>query len=58
MLANSVVIMKPCQHIDGIFCGDGGHQVEEDHAKQSENQVQFSSNPEHRYCQQLSSLMM
>ena len=39
------MIFKPRQHIDGVFCGDGGHKVEEDHAEQGEDQVQFPPNP-------------
>ena len=39
------MICKPRQHIDGVFCGDGGHKVEEDHAEQGEDQVQFPPNP-------------
>ena len=56
MLANSVVIMKPCQHIDGIFCGDGRHKVEEDHAEQGENQVQLPPNPKEEVGLNFSSL--
>ena len=39
-------IFKPRQHINSVFCGDGRHKVEEDHAQQGENQIQFSPNPE------------
>ena len=49
MMINGNKVDLPSEHIDGKFCGDGRHKVEEEHPYQGEHQVCLPSNPEKTY---------
>ena len=49
MVINGNKVDLPSKHIDGKFCGDGRHKVEEEHPYQGEHQVCLPSNPEKTY---------
>ena len=49
MMINGNKADLPSKHIDGKFCGDGRHKVEEEHPYQREHQVCLPSNPEKTY---------